>query len=152
MVVVVLMLPLKVPLFTITVWSFSQVCFIFAMMVWVEDRGSCCLVLMPVSFSLWCWRCSWGDGCSTFMRGKVLWLWSIDRSILCGSWSDWREFHLSWVPIPTYVCRFELLYWSFKEKNGRLGWEFPLSCVLIPTYVSWFDLKSETRSQDSSTN
>jgi hypothetical protein len=27
-----------------------------------------------------------------------------------------------------------------------------LSCVLIPTYVSWFDLKSETRSQDSSTN
>ena len=79
MVVVVLMLPLKVPLFTITVWSFSQVCFIFAMMVWVEDRGSCCLVLMPVSFSLWCWRCSWGDGCSTFMRGKVLWLWSIDR-------------------------------------------------------------------------
>ena len=49
MVVVVLMLPLKVPLFTITVWSFSQVCFIFAMMVWVEDRGSCCLVLMPVS-------------------------------------------------------------------------------------------------------
>jgi len=139
--VVVLMLPLKVPLFTITVWSFSQVCFIFAMMVWVEDRGSCCLVLMPVSAVsgdlIW-----WLDLLSlSFMRGKVLWLWSIDRSILCGSWSDWREFHLSWVPIPTYVCRFELLYWSFKEKNGTLGWEFPLSCVLIPTYVSWFDLK-----------
>ena len=144
--VVVLMLPLKVPLFTITVWSFSQVCFIFAMMVWVEDRGSCCLVLMPVSavsFDLMCCRYHlWEAKCCGCGR----------RSILCGGWSVWREFHLSWVPIPTYVCRFELLYWSFKEKNGTLGWEFPLSCVLIPTYVSWFDLKSETRSQDSSTN
>jgi hypothetical protein len=120
MVVVVLMLPLKVPLFTITVWSFSQVCFIFAMMVWVEDRGSCCLVLMPVSAvsgDLICCRYHlWEAMCCGCGRSNVLWLWSIDRSILCGGWPVWREFHLSWLLIPTYVSRFELLYWSFKEK------------------------------------
>ena len=76
---------------------------------------------------LWCCCCSaCGAGAAVEVMAAVhlweakLWLWSIDRSILCGGWSVWREFHLSWVPIPTYVSRFELLYWSFKEKNGRL--------------------------------
>ena len=88
---------------------------------------------------LWCCCCSaCGAGAAVEVMAAVhylweakLWLWSINRSILCGGWSVWREFHLSWVPIPTYVCRFELLYWSFKEKTVRWG-----ENSLCPAY--WF--------------